>query len=165
MHYHWTVKIYSKKPHYHLLAPSFICFIKIHFICPFHRVPNRHPHPRPLRLRRNRITASHSLAHLLPFHHVSQAMPSHHAYILSMRPYHHIMPYLAASAHLHHLHLDFHDSSFNLHPLPLEIQWFLHTITSLVVPTGTDLHLCIGPWQTLQRFHLSSISARVLWDE
>ncbi len=44
------------------------------------------------------------------------------------------------------------------------IQWFLLTITSLVVQTCTDLPLCIGPRQTLQRFYWSSILARVLWD-
>ena len=54
-------------------------------------------------------TGSQHLANwCIYFHSIMSLRPCHHImpYILSMRPYHHTMPYLAASAHLHHLHLD-----------------------------------------------------------
>jgi hypothetical protein len=83
---HIISKFILKKPHYHLLAPAFICCIKIHFICPFHRVPNRHSYPP------SSPSAKQDQSILLTG--------------TSITPYHHTMPYLVASAHLHHLHLD-----------------------------------------------------------
>jgi hypothetical protein len=159
--------MYTKKPHYHLLVPAFICCIKIHFICPFHRVPIRHPHPpsspsvkqdHSISLTGTSITIPSCLSG-----HAITPCPTPTSYLcdhtITPCPTLWLLPTFIIFTWI------FHNSSFNLHPLHLDIQWFLHTITSLVVPMGTDLHLCIGPRQTLQRFHLSSISARVLWDE
>ena len=173
-YYHWTapaliccIKIYSKKPHYLLLAPAFICCIKIHFICPFHCLLNQHPHPPSLPLaKQDRSISLTGTSITIPSclsGHAITPCPTSYLWDHTITP----CPTLRLLPTFIIFTWIFHDSSFNLHPLHLDIQWFLHTITSLVVPMGTDLHLClcIGPRQTLQRFHLSSILARGLWDE
>ncbi len=145
-------KFIPKKRHHHLLAPAFICCIKIHFICPFHRVPNWHLHPPSL--------PSDKQDHSILLTGASITIPSClSGHTITPCPTLWLLPTFIIFT------LIFHDSLFNLHPFHLDIQWFLHTITSLAVQTCTDLPLPIGPRQTLQRFHSSSISARVLRDE
>ena len=91
------------KPHYHLLAPAFICCINIHFICPFHHVPNRLPHPpsSPLAKQDHSISltgASISIPSCLSGHAITSC-PTSYLWDHTITP-------RVASAHLHHLHLD-----------------------------------------------------------
>jgi len=103
------IKIYSKKPHYHLLVPAFICCIKIHFICPFHRVPNRHLHPPS--------SPSDKQDHSILLTGASITIPSClSGHTITPCPTLWLLPTFIIFTWI------FHDSSFNLHPLHLDIQ-------------------------------------------